>query len=252
MKNESLALEFKNVSKWFGKFQVLNQLNLAVGFGEKVVICGPSGSGKSTLIRCVNALETYQEGSVIVNGITVNNDVKNLAKIRQSVGMVFQHFNLFTHLTVLENLMLAPMWVKKIPKKEAQELAFHFLQSVKVVEQAHKYPMQLSGGQQQRVAIARSLCMQPKIMLFDEPTSALDPEMIKEVLDVLINLAKEGMTMVVVSHEMSFARQIADNIVFMDQGKVIESGPPGEFFAHPKEKRTKDFLSQILVHYTEK
>ena len=236
------------VHKWYGDFHVLTDINLEVKKGEKVVVCGPSGSGKSTMIRCINRLEEHQQGRIIVAGIELTSDVKNIEAIRREVGMVFQQFNLFPHLTVLDNLTLAPIWVRKLPKKEAEEIAHYYLKRVRIPEQADKYPGQLSGGQQQRVAIARSLCMKPEIMLFDEPTSALDPEMIKEVLDVMIELAQEGMTMVCVTHEMGFARTVADTMVFMDRGEIVERGPPKEFFADPKSERTRLFLSQILAH----
>jgi general L-amino acid transport system ATP-binding protein len=236
------------VHKWYGDFHVLTDINLEVKKGEKVVVCGPSGSGKSTMIRCINRLEEHQQGRIIVAGIELTSDLKNIEAIRREVGMVFQQFNLFPHLTVLDNLTLAPIWVRKLPKKEAEETAHYYLERVRIPEQADKYPGQLSGGQQQRVAIARSLCMKPEIMLFDEPTSALDPEMIKEVLDVMIELAQEGMTMVCVTHEMGFARTVADTMVFMDRGEIVERGPPKEFFADPKSERTRVFLSQILAH----
>ncbi|HFD15120.1 MAG TPA: amino acid ABC transporter ATP-binding protein [Rhodospirillales bacterium] len=238
----------RDVHKWFGEFHVLKGINLEVGRSQKVVVCGPSGSGKSTMIRCINRLEEHQRGEIIVDGIELTSDVKNVEAIRREVGMVFQSFNLFPHLTVLENLILAPMWVRRVPRKEAEELAMSLLERVKIPEQAHKYPGQLSGGQQQRVAIARALCMKPKIMLFDEPTSALDPEMVKEVLDVMIELANEGMTMVVVTHEMGFAKSVADFVVFMDDGEIVEVAPPSIFFTSPKSDRTKLFLSQILQH----
>jgi general L-amino acid transport system ATP-binding protein len=238
----------RGVHKWFGQFHVLNDINLDVWKGERVVVCGPSGSGKSTMIRCINRLEEHQRGHIVVDGIELTNDVKNIDATRREVGMVFQHFNLFPHLTVLENLMLAPTWVRKMPKAEAEATARRLLERVGIPEQADKYPGQLSGGQQQRVAIARALCMAPKIMLFDEPTSALDPEMIKEVLDVMIELAEEGMTMVCVSHEMGFARSVADLMVFMDRGEIVEQSPPSEFFSNPQSERTKLFLSQILSH----
>jgi general L-amino acid transport system ATP-binding protein len=241
-------IELRGVDKWYGDFHVLKNINLDVDRGERVVVCGPSGSGKSTMIRCINRLEEHQRGQIIVAGIELTSDVKNIEAIRREVGMVFQQFNLFPHLTVLENLTLAPIWVRKLPKKEAEETARLYLERVRIPEQADKYPGQLSGGQQQRVAIARSLCMKPEIMLFDEPTSALDPEMIKEVLDVMIELAEEGMTMVCVTHEMGFARTVADTMVFMDRGEIVERGPPQEFFANPKSDRTKLFLSQILTH----
>lgn len=238
----------RDVHKWYGEFHVLRGINLEVQQQQKVVVCGPSGSGKSTMIRCINRLEEHQRGQIIVDGIELTSDVKNIEAIRREVGMVFQQFNLFPHLTVLQNLTLAPMYVRHLPRREAEELAMHFLERVKIPEQAHKYPGQLSGGQQQRVAIARALCMKPKIMLFDEPTSALDPEMVKEVLDVMEELANEGMTMIVVTHEMGFARSVADFIVFMDQGEIVEIAPPEGFFTNPKSERTKLFLSQILHH----
>src|SRR5438445_3131262 len=241
-------IELRHVDKWYGEFHVLTDINLEVRRGERVVVCGPSGSGKSTMIRCVNRLEEHQQGQIIVAGIELTSDVKNIEAIRREVGMVFQQFNLFPHLTVLENLTLAPIWVRKLPRKEAEETARLYLERVRIPEQADKYPGQLSGGQQQRVAIARSLCMKPEIMLFDEPTSALDPEMIKEVLDVMVELAQDGMTMVCVTHEMGFARTVADMMVFMDRGEIVERGPPKEFFANPKSDRTKLFLSQILAH----
>jgi general L-amino acid transport system ATP-binding protein len=241
-------IALRHVDKWFGDFHVLKGINLEVKKGERVVVCGPSGSGKSTMIRCINRLEEHQQGQIIVAGIELNADVKNIEAIRREVGMVFQQFNLFPHLTVLQNLTLAPIWVRKLPKKEAEETARLYLERVRIPEQADKYPGQLSGGQQQRVAIARSLCMKPEIMLFDEPTSALDPEMIKEVLDVMIELAQEGMTMLCVTHEMGFARTVADTMVFMDRGEIVERGPPAEFFANPESDRTKLFLSQILSH----
>ncbi len=241
-----LAVQMIEVNKWYGDFHVLRDINLEVFRRERIVICGPSGSGKSTLIRCINRLEEHQSGRIIVDGVELTEDVKKIEEIRREVGMVFQHFNLFPHLTVLENCTLAPIWVKRMPKKEAEEIAMHFLEKVRIPEQAHKYPGQLSGGQQQRVAIARSLCMKPQIMLFDEPTSALDPEMIKEVLDVMVELAESGMTMLVVTHEMGFARQVADRVIFMDQGQIVEMNTPDEFFSNPKSERTKLFLSQIL------
>ena len=247
MTNE-LAIQITNMHKWYGEFHVLKDINLNVNKGERIVICGPSGSGKSTMIRCINALEEHQQGSIDVDGIKLTNDLKNIDAIRREVGMVFQHFNLFPHLTILENCTLAPIWVRKIPKKEAEETAMHYLERVKIPDQANKYPGQLSGGQQQRVAIARSLCMNPKIMLFDEPTSALDPEMISEVLDVMITLAEEGMTMLCVTHEMGFARKVADRVIFMDRGEIVEQNEPEEFFTNPQSDRTKLFLSQILNH----
>ena len=240
------AIEMAGVNKWFGALHVLRDVNLAVAPGERVVVCGPSGSGKSTMIRCINRLEVHQEGRIAVEGIELTDDVRALDAIRREVGMVFQSFNLFPHLTVLENCTLAPIWVRRMPKKDAEELAMELLARVKIPEQAKKYPGQLSGGQQQRVAIARALCMRPKIMLFDEPTSALDPEMIKEVLDVMVELAGTGMTMMVVTHEMGFARQVADRVVFMDQGEVVEVGTPDQVFNAPKTDRLKLFLSQIL------
>ena len=242
------VLELKDVSKFFGDFQALRGVSLTVRLGERVVVCGPSGSGKSTMIRCINRLEEHQAGQIIVDGTELTSDLKNIDKIRSEVGMCFQHFNLFPHLTILENCTLAPIWVRKVPKKEAEETAMHFLEKVKIPDQALKYPGQLSGGQQQRVAIARSLCMKPRIMLFDEPTSALDPEMIKEVLDTMIELAQEGMTMLCVTHEMGFARQVANRVIFMDQGQIVEQNEPEEFFNNPRSERTKLFLSQILGH----
>ncbi|MFM9973864.1 MAG: amino acid ABC transporter ATP-binding protein [Beijerinckiaceae bacterium] len=242
----AVAVDLKGVHKWYGEFHVLKDINLSVAKGERLVICGPSGSGKSTMIRCINRLEEHQKGSIIVDGTELTNDLKKIDEIRRDVGMVFQHFNLFPHLTILENLTLAPIWVKKMPKKDAEEIAMHFLKKVKIPEQAMKYPGQLSGGQQQRVAIARSLCMFPKIMLFDEPTSALDPEMVKEVLETMVSLAEEGMTMLCVTHEMGFARQVADRVIFMDYGSVVEINTPNEFFGSPQHERTKLFLSQIL------
>jgi len=246
--SDEIAIQIANMNKWYGEFHVLRDINLTVNKGERIVICGPSGSGKSTLIRCINRLEEHQKGDIVVNGFELNSDLKNIDKIRAEVGMVFQHFNLFPHLTVLENCTLAPIWVRKTPKKEAEATAMEMLTRVKIPEQAHKYPGQLSGGQQQRVAIARSLCMKPKIMLFDEPTSALDPEMIKEVLDTMISLAEEGMTMLCVTHEMGFARQVANRVIFMDEGQIVEQNEPEEFFLNPKSDRTKLFLSQILGH----
>ncbi|MFP4125095.1 MAG: amino acid ABC transporter ATP-binding protein [Alphaproteobacteria bacterium] len=236
------------VNKWFGSFHVLKDIDLTVRQGERIVVCGPSGSGKSTLIRCINHLEPHQEGQIVVDGTELNADVRNIDAIRAEVGMVFQQFNLFPHLSVLENCTLAPTWVKRLPKAEAEKIAMTYLERVRIPEQAHKYPLQLSGGQQQRVAIARALCMRPKIMLFDEPTSALDPEMIKEVLDVMVELAKEGMTMLVVTHEMGFARMVADRVIFMDQGEIVEQAEPETFFSNPQYDRTKLFLSQILAH----
>ena len=241
-------IEMIKVSKWFGLFRALNDVDLAVARGEKVVVCGPSGSGKSTLIRLVNRLEEHQSGRVVVDGVELTDDQRTIDRVRREVGMVFQSFNLFPHLTVLENLTLAPVWVKHVPRKEAEETAMHFLARVRIPEQAAKYPSQLSGGQQQRVAIARALCMRPKLMLFDEPTSALDPEMIKEVLDVMVELAREGMTMMVVTHEMGFAKTVADRVVFMDGGRIVEAAPPAEFFGAPRTDRAKLFLSQVLGH----
>jgi len=241
-------IELRKVNKWYGEFHVLRDIDITVGKGEKVVVCGPSGSGKSTMIRLINRLETHQSGEIVVDGIELTDDLKSVDAIRREVGMVFQSFNLFPHLTVMENLTLAPIWVRKMPKRAAEEHAQHFLERVKIPEQADKYPGQLSGGQQQRVAIARALCMRPKVMLFDEPTSALDPEMIKEVLDVMIELAHEGMTMVCVTHEMGFAKTVADRVVFMDQGEIVEAAPPATFFEAPKTDRAKLFLSQILGH----
>ena len=238
----------KEVNKWFGDFHVLKDINLEVAKSEKIVICGPSGSGKSTLIRCINRLEEHQQGSIIVDGTELTQDLKNIEIIRSEVGMVFQQFNLFPHLTVLDNVTLAPIWVRKLPRAEAEEQAMQYLERVKIPEQASKYPGQLSGGQQQRVAIARSLCMNPRIMLFDEPTSALDPEMIKEVLDVMVELANEGMTMLCVTHEMGFARQVADRVIFMDEGEIVEENAPEAFFSNPKNERTQLFLSQVLTH----
>ena len=245
---DEVAVEIRDMNKWYGSFHVLRDINLTVNRGERIVICGPSGSGKSTLIRCINALEEHQKGSITVDGTLLSNDLKNIDKIRSEVGMCFQHFNLFPHLTILENCTLAPIWVRKTPKKEAEETAMYFLEKVKIPDQAHKYPGQLSGGQQQRVAIARSLCMRPRIMLFDEPTSALDPEMIKEVSDTMIQLAEEGMTMLCVTHEMDFARQVANRVIFMDAGQIVEQNEPEPFFTNPQNDRTKLFLSQILGH----
>jgi general L-amino acid transport system ATP-binding protein len=246
--NGAPSIVLRDVNKWYGEFHVLRNVNLQVEKGQKVVVCGPSGSGKSTMIRCINRLEEHQKGHILIDGIELNNDVKNVQAIRREVGMVFQHFNLFPHLTVLENLTLAPIWVRRIPKAEAEETAMFYLNRVRIPEQAQKFPGQLSGGQQQRVAIARALCMKPKIMLFDEPTSALDPEMVKEVLDTMISLANEGMTMMCVTHEMGFAKSVADFVIFMDKGEIVEMDKPAEFFAHPKSDRTKMFLSQILQH----
>jgi general L-amino acid transport system ATP-binding protein len=248
MSNEQPIILFEGVNKWYGQFHVLRDIQLKVPKGERIVICGPSGSGKSTLIRCINRLEEHQSGHLVVNGVELTDDVKAVDAVRREVGMVFQQFNLFPHLTVLENLTLAPMWVGKMPKKEAEDKAMQQLQRVRIAEQAGKYPLQLSGGQQQRVAIARALCLTPKIMLFDEPTSALDPEMINEVLEVMVDLAKQGITMLCVTHEMGFARQAADRVIFMDQGQIVEENTPVEFFNHPKSDRAKDFLSKILSH----
>ena len=246
--SDEVAIQITAMHKWYGEFHVLKDINLTVNKGERIVICGPSGSGKSTMIRCINRLEEHQQGQIFVDGIELTNDVKNIAEIRREVGMVFQHFNLFPHLTVLENCTLAPIWVRRMPKAEAEEVAMGYLERVKIPEQAKKFPGQLSGGQQQRVAIARSLCMNPKIMLFDEPTSALDPEMIKEVLDTMIELAQSGMTMLCVTHEMGFAKTVANRVIFMDGGEIIEQNEPGEFFDNPQSDRTKLFLSQILSH----
>lgn len=243
-----MCIQLKDVNKWFGTFHVLRDINLEVCTGERLVVCGPSGSGKSTVIRCINRLEEHQQGLITVNGIELNNDLKHIDEVRREVGMVFQHFNLFPHLTVLQNLTLAPIWVRNLPKRDAEQTAMHYLERVKIPEQADKYPGQLSGGQQQRVAIARSLCMKPKIMLFDEPTSALDPEMIKEVLDVMVELAESGMTMICVTHEMGFARTVANRVLFMDEGQIVEQNDPEEFFNNPQNERTKLFLSQILKH----
>jgi general L-amino acid transport system ATP-binding protein len=244
--DEEPAIRFTGVHKWYGTFHVLRNINLTIGLGERIVVCGPSGSGKSTLIRCVNRLEKHQRGSIVVDGVELTDDIKRIDEVRREVGMVFQNFNLFPHLTVLENCTLAPIWVRKMPKRDAEELATKLLARVKILEQTHKYPAQLSGGQQQRAAIARALCMTPKIMLFDEPTSSLDPEMVKEVLDTMTALAQDGMTMIVVTHEMGFARQVADRVVFMDGGEIVEVNAPLPFFAHPQHGRTKLFLSQIL------
>ncbi len=243
-----VAIEIVDMHKWYGDFHVLKDINLKVMRGERIVVCGPSGSGKSTMIRCINRLEEHQKGKIVVDGIELTNDLKKIDEVRREVGMVFQHFNLFPHLTILENCTLAPIWVRKTPKKEAEKIAMHFLERVKIPEQANKYPGQLSGGQQQRVAIARSLCMNPRIMLFDEPTSALDPEMIKEVLETMVGLAEEGMTMIVVTHEMGFARQVANRVIFMDQGQIVEQNEPEAFFGAPQHERTRLFLSQILHH----
>ncbi len=244
--SDEVAIEIRGMNKWYGSFHVLRDIDLTVYQGERIVIAGPSGSGKSTLIRCINRLEEHQEGKIIVDGTELTSDLKNVDKVRSEVGMVFQHFNLFPHLTILENCTLAPIWVRKTPRKEAEETAMHFLEKVKIPEQAHKYPGMLSGGQQQRVAIARSLCMMPRIMLFDEPTSALDPEMIKEVLETMVELAEEGMTMLCVTHEMGFAKEVANRVIFMDAGQIVEQNEPNEFFNNPQNERTKLFLSQIL------
>ncbi len=246
--DNGLMIEMADVHKWYGDFHVLRNINLEVQKGERIVICGPSGSGKSTMIRCINRLEEHQRGRISISGVELTGDLKNIERIRREVGMVFQHFNLFPHLTVLENLALAPIWVRKTPRAEAEEIAMNYLERVKIPEQAGKYPGQLSGGQQQRVAIARSLCMNPQIMLFDEPTSALDPEMIKEVLDVMVELAQDGMTMLCVTHEMGFAKTVANRVIFMDEGQIIEENEPEEFFTRPQHDRTKLFLSQILEH----
>ena len=245
-RDDDAAIRFMGVHKWYGSFHVLRNINLTVGRGERIVVCGPSGSGKSTLIRCINRLEEHQRGSIVVDGVELTGDIKRIDEVRREVGMVFQSFNLFPHLTVLENCTLAPIWVRKMPKRDAEELAMRLLTRVKIPDQALKYPGQLSGGQQQRVAIARALCMTPKIMLFDEPTSSLDPEMVKEVLDTMTALAQDGMTMIVVTHEMGFARQVADRVVFMDQGEIVEINAPQPFFDNPQHERTKLFLSQIL------
>ncbi len=246
--SSDVMIRMDGVHKWYGQFHVLKNINLTVNKGERIVVCGPSGSGKSTMIRCINRLEEHQKGRIVVDNIELSHDLKHIEQVRREVGMVFQHFNLFPHLTVLENLTLAPIWVRKMPKADAEAAAMKYLERVKIPEQAAKYPGQLSGGQQQRVAIARSLCMNPKVMLFDEPTSALDPEMIKEVLDVMIELARSGMTMICVTHEMGFARTVANRVIFMDRGEIIEENEPEEFFNHPRSDRTKLFLSQILHH----
>ena len=246
--SDEVMIRLDGVNKWYGQFHVLKNINLTVKKGERIVVCGPSGSGKSTMIRCINRLEEHQKGDIVVDNIALTHDLKNIEHVRREVGMVFQHFNLFPHLTVLENLTLAPIWVRKMPKAEAEKAAMRYLERVRIPEQAAKYPGQLSGGQQQRVAIARSLCMNPKVMLFDEPTSALDPEMIKEVLEVMIELARSGMTMICVTHEMGFARTVANRVIFMDRGEIIEENEPEEFFLHPRSDRTKLFLSQILHH----
>jgi general L-amino acid transport system ATP-binding protein len=248
MSENKYIVEMNAVHKWYGDFHVLKNVNLQVEKGERIVICGPSGSGKSTTIRCINHLEEHQQGQIIVDGTELTGDLKHIEQIRREVGMVFQHFNLFPHLTILDNLILAPVWVKKMPRKEAEEIAMNYLERVKIPEQAKKFPGQLSGGQQQRVAIARSLCMSPKVMLFDEPTSALDPEMISEVLDVMVELAEEGMTMLCVTHEMGFAKKVANRVIFMDGGEIIEQNEPHEFFENPQNERTQLFLSQIIQH----
>ena len=246
--SDEVAIQITGMHKWYGSFHVLKDINLTVNQGERIVVCGPSGSGKSTLIRCINRLEEHQQGQILVDNVELTNDLKNIDTVRREVGMVFQHFNLFPHLTVLENCTLAPIWVRKMPKSEAEEIGMRVLETGRIPEQADKFPGQLSGGQQQRVAIARSLCMNPRIMLFDEPTSALDPEMIKEVLEVMIHLAEEGMTMICVTHEMGFARKVANRVIFMDQGEIVEQNEPEEFFNNPKSDRTQLFLSQILSH----
>ena len=246
--SDEVAIQINGMNKWFGTFHVLREIDLTVYCKERIVVCGPSGSGKSTLIRCINALEEHQTGQIVVDGTELTSEIKNIDKIRSEVGMCFQHFNLFPHLTILENCTLAPIWVRNTPQNEANEIAMHFLEKVKIPEQANKYPIQLSGGQQQRVAIARALCMRPKIMLFDEPTSALDPEMINEVLEVMVDLAADGMTMICVTHEMGFARSVADRIIFMDLGEIVEQSNPAEFFDNPINERTKKFLKQILTH----
>jgi general L-amino acid transport system ATP-binding protein len=248
MPQRETMIELRHVHKWFGELHVLNDVSLVVGRGERVVVCGPSGSGKSTMIRCINRLEEHEQGQILVDGTELTSDVRHVERVRREVGMVFQQFNLFPHLTVLQNLTLAPIWVRRMPQREAEELAMLYLERVRIPEQAGKYPAQLSGGQQQRVAIARALCMKPQVMLFDEPTSALDPEMIKEVLDVMVELAQSGMTMVCVTHEMGFAREVADMMVFMDRGEIVEAAPPDAFFGAPKSERTRLFLSQILRH----
>ena len=239
-------IQMQGVNKWYGQFHVLKDINLNVKQGERIVLCGPSGSGKSTTIRCLNRLEEHQQGRIVVDGVELTNDLKQIEAIRREVGMVFQHFNLFPHLTILQNCTLAPMWVRKMPKRQAEEIAMHYLERVRIPEQAHKFPGQLSGGQQQRVAIARALCMKPKIMLFDDPTSALDPEMVKEVLDTMISLAEDGMTMLCVTHEMGFARTVANRVIFMDKGEIVEQAAPNDFFDNPQNERTQLFLSQIL------
>nr|WP_051558951.1 amino acid ABC transporter ATP-binding protein [Allorhizobium undicola] len=246
--SNEITIRIENMNKWYGTYHALRDVNLTVRRGERIVVAGPSGSGKSTMIRCINRLEEHQTGRIVVDGIELSSDLKNIDLVRSEVGMVFQHFNLFPHLTILENCTLAPIWVRKMPRREANALAMHFLEKVKIPDQAHKYPGQLSGGQQQRVAIARALCMKPRIMLFDEPTSALDPEMVKEVLDTMIKLAEDGMTMLCVTHEMGFAQAVANRVIFMDQGQIIEENNPQDFFNAPKSERTRLFLSQILRH----
>jgi general L-amino acid transport system ATP-binding protein len=248
MSEPPAAIRMEHVDKWFGAFHVLQDINLTVGEGERIVVCGPSGSGKSTLIRCLNRLETHQRGRIVINGVELAEDVKRIEQVRREVGMVFQHFNLFPHLSVLDNCTLAPIWVRRMPRAQAEALAMEYLERVRIPEKAQAYPGQLSGGQQQRVAIARALCMQPKVMLFDEPTSALDPEMIKEVLDVMVELAGTGMTMLCVTHEMGFAREVADRVVFMDEGRIVEAAEPETFFSNPRSERARTFLSQILAH----
>ena len=246
IQSDNAMITLENVNKWYGQFHVLKNINLEVKARERIVLCGPSGSGKSTTIRCINHLEEHQQGRIVVDGIHLNDDLRNIERVRTEVGMVFQHFNLFPHLSVLQNCTLAPIWVRKTPRREAEELAMHYLERVRIAEHAHKFPGQLSGGQQQRVAIARSLCMKPKIMLFDEPTSALDPEMVKEVLDTMIGLAEDGMTMLCVTHEMGFARTVADRVIFMDRGEIVEQAPPQTFFSAPESERTRAFLSQVI------
>ncbi|MHA6194404.1 amino acid ABC transporter ATP-binding protein [Pseudomonas wadenswilerensis] len=246
MMSQAPIIEIHDMNKWYGQFHVLKHINLSVRPGERIVLCGPSGSGKSTTIRCLNRLEEHQQGRIVVDGVELTNDLKQIETIRREVGMVFQHFNLFPHLTILQNCTLAPMWVRKLPRRQAEEIAMHYLERVRIPDQAHKYPGQLSGGQQQRVAIARALCMKPKIMLFDEPTSALDPEMVKEVLDTMVGLAEDGMTMLCVTHEMGFARTVADRVIFMDKGEIVEQAAPDAFFDSPQNPRTQAFLSQIL------
>ena len=245
---QEVAIQISGVNKWYGSYHALRDINLTVTRGERIVICGPSGSGKSTMIRCINRLEEFQQGRIVVDGTELTSDLRKIDEVRQEVGMVFQHFNLFPHLTILENCTLAPIWVRQVPRRQAEEMAMHYLTKVRIPEHAHKFPGQLSGGQQQRVAIARALCMNPRVMLFDEPTSALDPEMIKEVLDTMIQLAEEGMTMLCVTHEMGFAQAVANRVIFMDQGQIVEQNEPAAFFSNPQSERTKAFLSQILRH----